>query len=294
MTGFCRVVLHGKPSTVLFLGVLVTGAALADDQAPVLTGPYFGQQPPGFVAAPFAPDLISIPGRYEFAISFAPGGERLVFTVQTEGGTVQVMHSRVTDGIWTRPEPINLAAGARRDEMEAFFSHDGKHLYFAPYDEGLDVRIWQVEIAGNEWINPAPLTGPIAAAPAFFPTSAASGAIYYTNIAERRPYRAGAMPTARGRSSPSISSSAAIPSSLPTSHSFSSTPGPKTVAARATSTSPSRPPKAAGPNRSTSATASTPSIPSPVRACRMTASTYSSAATTSRTRWRRSTGLTAV
>jgi Tol biopolymer transport system component len=138
----------------------------------------------------FAPGHISQEGRYEFAISFAPGGERLLFTVQTPEEAVQVLHSRVKDGSWTDPEPVSLAAGARRDEMEAFFSRDGKYVYFAPYDEGLDVRIWQVEIEGDRWVAPQQLTGSIADAPAFFPTSAASGTLYYTNIKERKPYRA--------------------------------------------------------------------------------------------------------
>ena len=178
-------------SALLALSILIAGVgSAAAAEADKLTGPYFGQQPPGFEAEVFAPDLISQEGRYEFAISFAPGGERLLFTVQTAEGTVLVLHSRVTNGFWTRPEPANLTAGARKDEMEAFFAPDGKHLYFAPYDEGLDVRIWQAEIAGDRWINPAPLTGPIAESPAFFPTSATSGAIYYTNITERKPYRA--------------------------------------------------------------------------------------------------------
>jgi len=138
----------------------------------------------------FAPGLISKVGRYEFAISFAPGGERLLFTVQTVERVVQLLHSSVEDGLWTPPEPVSLAAGARRDEMEAFFARDGTRVYFAPYDEGLDVRIWKVEIDGDQWVDPEPLTGSIADAPAFFPTSASSGTIYYTNVAERKPYRA--------------------------------------------------------------------------------------------------------
>jgi len=178
-------------STLLALSILAAGVGSADaGEVLDLTGPYFGQQPPGFEAELFAPDLISQEGRYEFAVSFAPGGERIVFTVQTAAGTVQVLHSRMSDGFWTRPEPVNLTAGARKDEMEAFFAPNGRFLYFAPYDEGLDVRIWQVEIVGDDFVDPAPLTGPIAASPAFFPTSASSGAIYYTNIAERKPYRA--------------------------------------------------------------------------------------------------------
>lgn len=186
-----RIAIPRASCALLALAILGTCAGPATaGETNTLTGPYFGQHPPGFEAEVFAPDLISQKGRYEFAISFAPGGERLLFTVQTTDGTVQVLHSRVAEGSWTPPGPVSLAAGARRDEMEAFFARDGKTLYFAPYDEGLDVRIWQAEIAGDEWINPAPLSGPIADAPAFFPTSATSGALYYTNIAERKPYRA--------------------------------------------------------------------------------------------------------
>ena len=181
-----------KPSVlVLSLSLVAAGTILADaGEAGPPTGPYFGQQPPGFEAETFAPGLISQIGRYEFAVSFSPEGERLLFTVQTADGTVQLLHSRVTGGSWSRPEPVELSAGARRQEMEAFFSPDGKQIYFAPYDDGMDVRIWRVEVSGDEFINPLPLAGPIASAPAFFPTSAASGAVYYTNISERKPFRA--------------------------------------------------------------------------------------------------------
>ena len=165
------------------------GSSLAEEPA-ALAGPYFGQKPPGLEAEIFAPGPVSQIGRYEFAISFAPGGERLLFTVQNADGTMEVLHSEVRDGSWTPPEPVSLAAGARKDEMEAFFARDGKTVYFAPYDEGLDVRIWQVEIDGDAWVNPEQLAGPIADAPAFFPTSATSGALYYSNILEQKPYRA--------------------------------------------------------------------------------------------------------
>ena len=177
-------------SSALVASILAAGTGVARaGETKKLTGPYFGQQPPGLVAEVFAPDLISEEGRYEFAVSFAPGGQRLLFTVQTADGTVQVLHSRTIDGVWTDPEPVSLAAGARKDEMEAFFSADGRLVYFAPYDEGLDVRIWRAEVAGDEFVNPEPLRGPIAEDPAFFPTSAASGAVYYTNLAQRKPYR---------------------------------------------------------------------------------------------------------
>jgi len=170
--------------------LLAARPSIAADDHPELRGPYFGQSPPGNVAEVFAPETISITGRYEFALSFAPAGDRLLFTVQVPDQVVQVLHSRLYDGLWSRPEPVNLAHGACKDEMEAFFAPDGRHVYFAPYDEGMDVRIWQVETDGDHWRDPVQLTGPIAEEPAFFPTCAASGAIYYTNIAKRAPYRA--------------------------------------------------------------------------------------------------------
>lgn len=177
-------------SVLLIIGLAAATALASADEPLELSGPYFGQQPPGTVAEVFAPGLISVEGRYEFAVSFAPGGERLLFTTQTSDESVQVMHSTVIDGFWTKPGVVSLAGGAHKDEMEAFFALDGKQVFFAPYDEGLDVRIWEVGIDGDRWIDPQPLTGPIADAPAFFPTSTESGAIYYTNIAERKFYRA--------------------------------------------------------------------------------------------------------
>lgn len=177
-------------SVLLIIGLAATTATASADEPPRLSGRYFGQQPPGTEAEVFAPGLISVEGRYEFAISFAPGGERLLFTTQTSEGSVQVMHSQVIDGFWTKPEAVSLAGGARKDEMEAFFALDGERVFFAPYDEGLDVRIWEVGIDGDRWVDPQPLTGPIADASAFFPTSTESGAVYYTNIAERKFHRA--------------------------------------------------------------------------------------------------------
>ncbi|MFH1842061.1 MAG: nuclear transport factor 2 family protein, partial [bacterium] len=163
---------------------------LQADEFPELSGPYFGQVPPGTTAVMFAPDLVSKTGRYEFALSFAPGGDRLLFTVQDSDEVVQVLHSRLAAGLWTEPEPVSLAHGRCKDEMEAFFAPDGDHVFFAPYNDGLDVRIWQVEVAGDDWLDPYQLTGPIADAPAFFPTCSLEGTLYYTNIVEKKVYRA--------------------------------------------------------------------------------------------------------
>ena len=176
---------------VLFTIVGVVGAAstTADEGAiSNLSGPYLGQVVPGTEASLFAPDVVSVTGRYEFALSFSPAGDRALFTVQTEDENVMVLHTRQLNGSWIQPAPVSLAQGACADEMEAFFSPNGRQVYFAPYDEGMDVRIWQVTIDGDNWINPVPLAGAIAEQPAFYPTMASDGTLYYTNIAERKPY----------------------------------------------------------------------------------------------------------
>jgi pimeloyl-ACP methyl ester carboxylesterase/predicted alpha/beta superfamily hydrolase len=157
---------------------------------PHLEGKYFGQKVPGIKAELFAPGLISLEGRYEFAPSFSPEGDKLLFTAGVPEKSVCVFYTRIVDGGWTKPKPVSLSKGAKKEEMEAFFSWDGRHIFFAPYDEGLDVRIWKVDIHEDGWHNPQPLAGQISDESSFFPTSSKKGALYYSNIAQRKIYKA--------------------------------------------------------------------------------------------------------
>lgn len=174
---------------LVHVGIIGLGSAIANEEnLSDLSGPYLGQVVPGTEAQLFAPGIVSVTGRYEFALNFAPAGDRVLFTVQTADEEVMVLHTRQVNGRWSQPAPVNLANKRFKDEMEAFFSSDGRQVFFAPYNEGMDVRIWQVNIDGDDWINPLPLAGAVAEQPAFYPTVAADGTLYYTNIAERRPY----------------------------------------------------------------------------------------------------------
>jgi len=170
---------------------LTGGPALAvEDSFPLLNGPYFGQQEPGLQAQRFAPGLVSLRGRYEFALSFSPAGDQLLFTQQVPEQSVSVYHSRVEGDAWTEPVPLRLSDGARREEMEAFFAPNGELILFAPYDEGMDVRIWSLEVGPDGWRNPRELASPVADDPAFYPTMSNRDTLYYTNLAGRRVYRA--------------------------------------------------------------------------------------------------------
>ncbi len=155
-----------------------------------LTGEYFGQKEPGRKAEIFAPGLISLEGRYEFAPSFSPDGDELLFSVQVPEQPACVYYTRMENGIWTNPKPVSLSKGEKKEEMEAFFSWDGRHIFFAPYDEGLDVRIWKVDIREDEWLAPQPLKGQKSDESAFFPTCSKKGTLYYSNIAQKKIFKA--------------------------------------------------------------------------------------------------------
>jgi hypothetical protein len=159
-------------------------------QIPDLTRKYFGQKAPGSKAELFAPRLISLDGRYEFALSFSPKGDELLFSAGIPDKPVCVYYTKISDGKWGEPKPVSLSKGAKKEEMEAFFSWDGRHIFFAPYDEGLDVRIWKVDIQEDGWKNPVPLRGNISDESAFYPTSSKKGTLYYFNIAQKKIYRA--------------------------------------------------------------------------------------------------------
>jgi len=158
--------------------------------AMTLTGPFLGQTPPTDKAQIFAPGLVSRKGRYEYALSFSPDGDEVLFSAMGSDQKTVLMYARTVDDRWTEVAPVQLSQGAKKEEMEAFFCPDGKTIFFAPYDEGMDVRIWRVETGPDGFGTARKLESPVNQAAAFYPTCASSGALYYSNIIERKIYRA--------------------------------------------------------------------------------------------------------
>jgi hypothetical protein len=177
-----------KPHTARTIGWMVLLAA-APGIAADLQGPYLSQSPPGLEAEVFAPGVVSLPGRYEYALSLSPDGQHMLFTADTGNGSL-VLHTQVEDGRWTQPAPVSLSGGAKSQEMEAFFSPDGSRIYFAPFSTSTDVRIWSVDVGPEGWHNPRQLGPPVSNDPAFYPTCSMKGTLYYTNIAKLKVYRA--------------------------------------------------------------------------------------------------------
>jgi Tol biopolymer transport system component len=174
-------------SSIILLAMLMAACAPAVEESEPL---YFGMEPPGDEAALFAPGVVSVEGRYEYALSVSPDGEEILFTTEAPATPAALYHSRLQEEGWSTPVKVSLTEGAKRAEMEAFFTPDGRSIHFAPYDEGMDVRIWTVDRTADGWSNPRQLGSPLADDPAFFPTTTLDGEIYYTNLAARKIYRA--------------------------------------------------------------------------------------------------------
>ena len=153
-------------------------------------GPYLGQPLPGRRAVVFAPGVVSLAGRYEYALSVHPAGDRILFTAEYPEGGASVYLTAMRDGAWTPPRQVPLSGGARKNEMEAFFSPDGRSLFFAAFDQGMDVRPWMADVTGEDFPNPRPLGAPVSEDPAFYPVPARDGALFYYNLDERAVYRA--------------------------------------------------------------------------------------------------------
>jgi penicillin V acylase-like amidase (Ntn superfamily) len=67
---------------------------------PILKGSYLGQQPPGLKAEPFAPAVLSAPGKNHHTLSFSTDGKELYFSRYPEYVTMMM---RQVDGIWQSP-----------------------------------------------------------------------------------------------------------------------------------------------------------------------------------------------
>lgn len=165
------------------------GVPVSTDPAVNSSAPYLGETPPGTEAVIFAPGTVSIEGRYEYAMSIHPEGDRLLFTIEVPQKGAAVYTSSIESGTWTEPRRLDLTDGAMTNEMEAFFSPDGERIFFAPFCKGLDVRIWTAEVTAEGFENPLPLGDPIARDPSFYPVQTANGVLYYTNLKERAVYR---------------------------------------------------------------------------------------------------------
>lgn len=121
----------------LLATIVVIDNSYSQDEFPLLEGPYMGQTPPGTVAEPFAPGVVSKDG-WELEGVFAPGMQEFYFTLDRgiyegpnkTGFRPTVIGFRQENNKWTK-----FTEFLRRGEVT--FSPDGKTMHMA---EGYRVR----------------------------------------------------------------------------------------------------------------------------------------------------------
>jgi Tol biopolymer transport system component len=150
------------------------------------TSDYLGQTPPGSTPEIFAPDVVSVDGRYEYGVAISPDGDELFFTADDPGAGLMVM--RRVNGEWTQPEAANLR-GNHSWEFEAFYTQDGQKLFFASMN-GMTSKLWYVEKGADGWGEAQYLDSPANEASAFWATFTTDGTMYYTNVSKIRIFRA--------------------------------------------------------------------------------------------------------
>jgi len=109
--------------SILFLGsaLMMSSNSYSQNDFPFLEGPYMGQKPPGMVAEPFAPGIISKEG-WELEGVFAPGMKEFYFTTNRKSATV--IGFRQQNNVWKKYIEFPRSG-------EIVFSPDGKRMHMA-------------------------------------------------------------------------------------------------------------------------------------------------------------------
>jgi len=114
---------------------------------------YFGQTPPKKGSQIFAPNLISVHGRFEQGLSFSPNGSELAFGVLGFDTAANcIYYTKENNGKWSKPEKASFID--KDSVFLPFFSPDGKSLFFTKSQslpEYWMTDIWKVNKESNDW-----------------------------------------------------------------------------------------------------------------------------------------------
>jgi Tol biopolymer transport system component len=126
-----------------------------------VTGPYFGQTPPGKTPQIFAPGILSLNNRLEARIAFSPDGNECFFTVLSDFNFSQVRlyYTKCVSNVWT-PQVLAPFSPSGTFCGMPFFSADGNTFYFKSNANGSG-DIWKVDRTSQGWGTPQILPAPI-------------------------------------------------------------------------------------------------------------------------------------
>lgn len=174
-----------KKTVVFLMGVLALGgSAMAQSSMDGLRkGAYFGEEKPGLTPKIFAPDHVSLKGRYEGAISFSPDMSEMYFTAKNDGKTAAIYTAKKIKGVWSKITKANFTKGKKDQEIHPFVSPDGNRIYFTAHsNDYTDTGMWYVPRRNGKWGEARPLDMAGKANSAFFYNQAKDGQALYFNL----------------------------------------------------------------------------------------------------------------
>lgn len=182
--------------------LLVSWSLLAEEQWPVLSGSYLGQEPPGMTPTVFAPGLISLEGERELNAVYSPNGRIFMFSRSIDGAFKMFFSYRRDDDTWQEPR---MAAPSKtypnHSDVDMAFSPDGAWVYFIS-DRPLPGyslerhNIWRSRVTRHGLVTPEPLGSHInGPGHELYPLLVADGSLYFSaeredSLGGRDSYRA--------------------------------------------------------------------------------------------------------
>lgn len=144
---------------------------------------------PGLIPEVFAPGIVSLDDRYEFGLAVSPTFDEIIFTVSDPGNGL--LRMKKSEGIWQSPRPLDLV-GDSSYAQEAFYTTDGRNLYFCAFDSTQAMKIWKSTRKDNEWGYGKILDSPVNTSTekhVFYPTFDNEGTLYFTDVMKRSIYK---------------------------------------------------------------------------------------------------------
>ncbi len=151
---------------------------------PQLSGPYFGQAPPGPAPQVFCPEFLKPPEGFHSSVTFSPDMNEAYWTSQG----VCTYRSRLEDGVWTAPDEIRFDSAYGVGEVA--WAMDGNKLFFLskrPPDWANVSReyIWYREKLNGVWSAPKAVDRAVNEHPTHWLFSIAeNGNLYFTSEIE--------------------------------------------------------------------------------------------------------------
>ncbi len=152
---------HNNTNVKLVVVIVTVTILFASLSASAVSGPYFGQTPPGTTPVPFAPEFIAPGDRLVTRISFSPDGNECFFSGYDnwDSYTLRMYYTECVNNVWTTPV-LETTFFPGHTYRYPFFTADGNTLYFTSKKNGT-YDIWVADRIAGGWSSPQVLPSPV-------------------------------------------------------------------------------------------------------------------------------------